>query len=356
MEKNYYSVLGVSKTASASDIKKAYREMSKKWHPDMHVNDSDSKKKEAEDKFKDINEAYAVLSDKGKRQQYDMYGSADGIGSDMPGAGFNPFDMFHSEGFGAPAPRKEQGEDLKVDIDVSFSDLYSGVHKKIKIQKQVKCSRCHGSGSETHETTKCHVCDGTGWETKTVRTAMGIHQMMQPCPCCHGTGFEIKDPCKHCNGTGLEAKEVEVEFDIPAGMPDNAYFTMPRAGSDGPHDGVPGDLHIVVHEIHSEKGLARDEFGNVWYNLKISYPDMVFGADVEIPLVKGYHKIHITAGTQNGKTITLKGLGFPILNEYGNATGNADYKLKITCVIPEVSSLSDKAEALLKEYAKESNK
>lgn len=357
-KKDYYSILGVAKDATAADIKKAYRNLSKKWHPDMHVNDSDDKKKEAEEKFKDINEAYAVLSDDDKRKQYDTYGTVDE--SSFGNGGFNPFDMFRRHGFGGgferPSVRKPQGEDLKVEIDVPFDDLYSGVHKKLKIHKQVKCSRCHGTGSETHETVQCHVCNGTGWETKTVRSPFGIQQMMSPCSCCHGTGQEIKEPCKHCHGTGLEDKEVEIEFDVPAGMPNDAYFTLAGKGSDGPNNGPAGDLHVVVHEIPSEKGLRRDETGDVLYDLKVDYTDMVFGADVEIPLVKGYSKVHIAKGTPNGKVITLKGMGFPLLDLYGNNAGKGDYLLTVNCAIPDVDKMSSKAEQLLKEYSKEMKK
>ena len=357
MEKNYYSILGISKTASASDIKKAYRNLSKKWHPDMHVKDTEDKKKEAEEKFKEINEAYAVLSDETKRKQYDTFGTVNDNPNARPG-GFNPFDIFANEfgRFSKSRPNRERGEDLKIEINVSFENLYSGVHKKIKIQKQVKCKHCHGSGSENHETIQCHVCGGSGWETKTAQTPFGYQQVSQPCSHCHGTGFEIKDPCKYCHGTGLENKEVEIEFNIPAGMPDSAYFTIQGAGNEGPRNGIPGDLHVIVHELPSEKGLTRDEHGNVWYDLKVSYTDMVFGADVEIPLVKGYQKIHIVQGTQNGKVITLKGLGFPIIDEYGGTKDTADYKLRITCDIPEINTLSDKAESLLRDYAKEIKK
>jgi molecular chaperone DnaJ len=352
-EKDYYNILGVSKNATASELKKAYRELSKKWHPDVHSSESEEKRKEAEEKFKDINEAYSVLSDSEKRQRYDTYGTVDDIPSDGGFGGFDPFEMFRRHGFNQTKQRKEQGEDLKIDVNVSFEDLYTGVHKKVRIDKQVKCSRCHGSGSETNESTTCHVCNGTGYETKTVRTPFGITQTMQPCSCCHGTGMEIKDPCKHCHGTGLEEREVEVEFDVIPGMPNDAYFTIPGKGNDGPHNGIPGNLHVCVHEIPSDKGLKRDENNNVWYDLYVDYTDMVFGADVEIPLVKGYHKIHIPTGTQNGKIITLKGMGFPIIDDFGNSHGKADFKIRVQCKIPDVNELSDKAEKLLKDYAKE---
>lgn len=273
----------------------------------------------------------------------------------MPGdgfGGFNPFDMFRHRG-AYRQEVKETGEDLKIDINVSFEDLYTGVHKRVKIKKDVKCSRCNGSGSQSHETTTCHVCNGTGYETKTTRTPFGMSQVVQPCSCCHGTGKEIKDPCPRCHGTGLESREVEIEFDIPAGMPNNAYFTLQDKGNDGPHNGIPGNLHVMVHEIPSEKGLTRDDNNNVWYDLTLDYADMVFGTDAEIPLVKGYNKIHVSSGTPNGKIITLKGMGFPVLDSFGNTRGKGDLMVRINCKIPNPNELSDKAEKYLKDYSSE---
>ena len=348
MEKNYYDILGISKNASQDELKAVYRSLAKRYHPDVNKDPG------AEEKFKEIQEAYAVLSDPQKRETYDRYGTADPQAAqqaqweDVGGFGFNPFG-----GFGARRPQKERGEDLKIHINLNIDEIFDGVHKKLKVNKQCTCHRCHGSGSETNETTACEHCHGTGMYTHVERTSFGIQQTMSSCPYCHGTGKIIKNPCPSCNGTGLEKSTKEIEFDVPAGMPNDSYFVIPGQGNDGPHRGIPGDLIVIVNENPNDKGLTRDDENNLLYNLNAKITDLIYGADIEIPWIKGYKKMHIEPGTQPGKVITRYGEGFPNPN---NPKGpKANYKITINCKIPKVNDLHGKDRENFDRIKKEGN-
>ena len=320
MNKDYYQILELNKDASPEKIKENYRRLAKRYHPDVN------KDPDAEEKFKEIQEAYAVLSDPQKKQNYDQFGSADEQASsdwtNMGGFGFNPFGNF-----GRARQVKERGEDLKIHINLNIDEIFDGVHKKLKVNKQCTCHRCHGSGSETNETTVCEHC--------------------------HGTGKIIKNPCPSCNGTGLENSTKEIEFDVPAGMPNDSYFVIPDQGNDGPHRGVPGDLIVVVNENPNDKGLTRDDENNLLYNLNTKITELIYGADIEIPWIKGYKKIHIEPGTQPGKVITRYGEGFPNPN---NPKGpKANYKITINCKIPKVNDLHGKDRENFDRIKKEGN-
>ena len=348
MEKNYYDILGISKNASQDELKSAYRSLAKRYHPDVN------KDPDAEEKFKEIQEAYAVLSDPQKRETYDRYGTVDPEAAqqaqweDVGGFGFNPFG-----GFGARRLKKERGEDLKIHINLNIDELYDGIHKKIKVNKQCTCHRCHGTGSETNESTTCEHCNGTGMYAHVERTQFGMQQTITSCPYCHGTGKMITNPCPSCNGTGLESSTKEIEFDVPAGMPDDSYFVIPRQGNDGPHQGIPGDLIVIVNENPNDKGLKRDDENNLLYNLNTKITDLIYGADVEVPWVHGYKKIHIEPGTQPGKVITRYGEGFPNPN---NPKGpKANYKITINCKIPKVNDLHGKDRENFDRIKKEGN-
>ena len=344
--KDYYGDLGVSKNASESEIKSAFRKLSKKYHPDV------CKEAGAEEKFKKINEAYSVLSDPQKKQMYDTYGTVDpndipgnGFGFDPFGGGFDPFGAGFGAGFnpfggfGGHQQMKQKGEDLKVTIELTFDEIFYGVHKSIKMNKKCQCHRCHGSGSEGHDTVVCSHCGGSGFVTNTTRRGNMVMQNMQPCPECHGTGKVIKDPCPNCHGTGLENNKVDVDFDVPAGMYENAYFLVRGKGNDGPNHGMPGDLLVIVKEKPNQYGLKRDEKNNIVYNLKVPYKTLVFGGDVTVPYVGGTtKKIHINAGTESGKVVTLFGLGFPDPNQ---PSIKANYIIHIECAIPKIDDLTD---------------
>ncbi len=343
--KNYYDILGVSRTASQDEIRQNYRSLSKKYHPDVNKDPG------AEEKFKEINEAYQTLSDPEKKRMYDQFGTTDpqqafqGGGFDPFMGDFNPFDPF-GRGGGMHSKPKEKGDDLKIRMEMDLDEIFYGAHKKVKINKKVHCHRCNGSGSESNDTGECPHCHGTGYIMQNERRGNMFMQNMSTCPYCHGTGSYIKDPCPNCHGTGLEEKQTEVEFDIPAGMFSNAYFIVRGKGNDGPHRGVPGDLLVVVSEKKDGRGLKRDERNNLLYTLRMNYKDMVFGNDVEIPYIGGKKKIHIEGGTQSGKVLKLSRMGFPDPN---NPSMKADYIITVECDIPKESELTKEQKKKIKE-------
>lgn len=347
LDKNYYDVLGVSRNASDKEIKNAFRALSKKYHPDI------SKEPDAEDKFKEINEAYSVLSDPRKKEMYDRYGIADEAEIQQE----DPFDGFPFGDFFGKARRQgntrvvERGDDIKIDVNISFEEMFYGTHKKISVSKLCTCHRCSGSGSETNETEPCPRCHGTGMFYETIRQGNSIIERRYPCPHCHGTGQIIKDQCENCHGTGLESGTSDVEFDIPSGMPNNGYFVIKGKGNDGPHRGVPGNLIVVVHCEESQFGLYRDGC-DLRYNLKMKFPDMVFGADVEIPYVRGKKKIHIEAGTESGKEIRMYGMGFDDPNNPGDTRFKGDYIIRVDCEIPKKKDLKKEDIETLKKLFK----
>lgn len=347
--KDYYGILGVSRSASQDEIKSAYRKLSKKYHPDVNKDPG------AEDKFKDINEAYGVLSDSEKKQMYDTYGTADPQEAGMGGYsdGFGPFSGMGPFGFGfggSPQKTVEKGEDLKITISVTIDEVFYGVKKKVKLDKMVQCHRCHGSGSETNSDCTCPRCNGTGWSYQEYRRGNMYSRTQSPCPDCHGTGSVIKDPCPNCHGTGLERKSVEVEVEIPAGMPEGAYFVMRGYGSDGPHRGVPGDLVVMISEQPNEYGITRDENYNMLVTVRVPYKTMVFGGDVEVPYIGGgKKKIHISEGTESGKVTKMFGLGFPNPNKPGDPRSKGDFIITLECDIPKPKDLDKETKKKIKE-------
>jgi molecular chaperone DnaJ len=329
MNKNYYDILGLDKNASEKEIKDAFRTLSKKYHPDV------CKDPDATEKFKEINEAYQVLSDKDKRQMYDMYGTVDPNEMRSPFDDLDPFGMFR----GQHQEVKERGTDLRITIDVTLKEVYEGVHKRLKIKKQCTCHRCHGSGSDDNSYKTCPTCGGKCYTRIRTQMQYGYSETIGPCKTCNGTGKVIEHPCIACNGTGLEHGEHEVEFDIPKGMPFDAYFVLKGEGNDGPHRGIPGNLMVVVtHSDKDDTKLVRD--GNdILYTLKLSYTDLIYGCDASVPYFNGSQKIHIAEGTESGKVVSLYRKGFPDVNDptvYGN------YKITIECDIPKLSEMTEK--------------
>ena len=334
-KRNYYDVLGVQKNASESEIKSAFRKLSKKYHPDV------CKDADAEEKFKEVNEAYGVLSDPEKKQMNDTYGTVDpnDIRQQDPFAGMDPFGMMRGFGMRRGGQVKERGGDLKIQIELSFDEIYTGIHKKIKMGRMCTCHRCNGSGSESNSTGTCKRCDGHGMVYEEIRKGNFVQRSMHPCPDCHGTGRTITDPCPNCGGSGLEKKTVDIEFDVPAGIYDNSYFVIEEKGNDGPHRGVPGDLLVFVKEKPNQYGLKRDQKNNILYKVKVPYKTMIFGGDVKLPYVNGgTKKIHIGEGTESGKIVTLSGQGFPDPN---NPRIKGNYVVAVECDIPKPSDLSE---------------
>lgn len=362
MEKrDYYEVLGVAKTASADEIKKAYRKKAIQYHPDKNPGD-----KEAEEKFKEAAEAYDVLSNPDKRARYDQFGHA-GMSGAAGGGGFEGFgqgmsmdDIFSmfgdifggrgggfSGGFGfgggggRTSQRKFRGADLRVKVKLSLKDVATGVEKKFKLKKYVTCTHCHGTGAEGDGGTEtCPTCHGTGSVTRTQQSIFGMVQSQSVCPQCNGEGKIIKNKCKHCSGEGIVYGEEVVEVKIPAGVAEGMQISVNGKGNAGKHNGVPGDLLVVVEE-ESHPDLVRDE-SDLIYNLLLSVPTAALGGTVEIPTIDGKVKVKIEPGTQPGKVLRLRGKGLPSVNSYGYNTGTGDLLVNVSVYIPETLNKDEK--------------
>jgi molecular chaperone DnaJ len=356
MEKrDYYEVLGVEKTATADEIKKAYRKKAIQYHPDKNPGD-----KEAEEKFKEAAEAYEVLSNPDKRARYDQFGHA-GMGGAAGGGGpfgggfsgnMNMDDIFsmfgdifggHSGfgggfGGGQTQQRRFRGSDLRVKAKLTLKEVSEGVEKKFRLKKYVQCSCCHGSGAEGDGGTEtCKTCHGTGSVVRTQQTILGAMQTRVTCPDCGGEGKIIKNKCKQCGGDGIVYGEEIVSVKIPAGVAEGMQLSMNGKGNAGKHNGVPGDLLIVIEEEpHPE--LIRDD-NDLIYNLLLSVPTAALGGTVEIPTIDGKVKVKIEPGTQPGKVMRLRGKGLPSVNSYG--TG--DLLVNVSVYIPETMTKDEKA-------------
>ncbi len=353
-KRDYYEVLGVEKTASDAEIKKAYRKMAIQYHPDKNPGD-----KEAEEKFKEAAEAYSVLSDKDKRARYDQFGhagmggaagGAGGFGQGMSmddifsmfgdifggGGGFGGFSGFggFGGGGGRAQQRKFRGSDLRVKVKMSLKDISTGVEKKFKLKKYVTCEHCHGTGAEGDSGTEtCPNCHGTGSVTRTQQSIFGMMQTQSVCPNCNGEGKIIKNKCKHCSGEGIVYGEEVVEVKIPAGVAEGMQLSVSGKGNAGKRNGIPGDLLVVVEE-ESHPDLIRDE-NDLIYNLLLSVPTAALGGTVEIPTIDGKVKVKIDPGTQPGKVLRLRGKGLPSVNSYGYSNGTGDLLVNISVYIPE---------------------
>ena len=355
-KRDYYEVLGVEKTASEAEIKKAYRKLAIQYHPDKNPGD-----KEAEEKFKEAAEAYSVLSDKDKRARYDQFGHA-GMGG-AAGGGFSDFgdfdlnDIFSSvfghgfSGFGGfggfgggggrASQRKFRGSDLRVKVKMSLKDVSTGVEKKFKLKKYVMCEHCHGTGAEGDGATEtCPTCHGTGSVTRTQQSIFGMMQTQSVCPQCNGEGKIIKNKCKHCSGEGIVYGEEVVEVKIPAGVAEGMQLTVNGKGNAGKRNGVPGDLLVVIEE-EAHPDLIRDE-NDLIYNLLLSVPTAALGGAVEIPTIDGKVKVKIEPGTQPGKVLRLRGKGLPSVKSYGYSNGTGDLLVNVSVYIPETLSKEEK--------------
>lgn len=352
-KRDYYEVLGVEKTATADEIKKAYRKKAIQYHPDKNPGD-----KEAEEKFKEAAEAYEVLSNPDKRSRYDQFGHA-GVGGAAGGGyggfggqgmsmddifsmfgdifgghrGFGGFGGFGGGG-GQPRQRKFRGADLRVKAKLTLKEIAEGTEKKFKVKKYVPCSHCHGTGAEGNSGTEtCPTCHGTGSVTRTKQSIFGMMQTQSVCPQCNGEGKIIKNKCKECNGEGVVYGEEVVTVKIPAGVAEGMQVTINGKGNAGKHNGVAGDLLVLIEEEkHPE--LIRDE-SDLIYNLLLSVPQAALGGTVEIPTIDGKAKIKIEPGTQPGKVLRLRGKGLPNINSYGYSTGTGDLLVNVSVYIPE---------------------
>ncbi len=348
-KRDYYEVLGIDKSASEDEIKKAYRKIAIKYHPDRNPGN-----KEAEEKFKEAAEAYEVLHDAQKRQQYDQFGfdgPQGGFGGFGGGAGMDLNDIFsmfgdifggHSGGFGgfggAQTPQY-QGRDLRVQVKLTLEEAYKGVTKKFKIRKDVVCDECHGTGCENGAKPEtCPTCHGSGYTMRTVCSMFGMMQTQGACPTCHGEGSIVKHKCKKCAGEGIVQGEEVIEFSIPAGVDDNMVVTVPGKGGAAKHNGANGDLQVIVHVEKSEvfERVNKD----LYYNLVLDFATATLGGEVEVPTIEGKTTVKIEAGTQPGKQIRLRGKGMPSLPGYGY--GNGDIIINVTVFIPKTLTKDEK--------------
>ncbi|MCQ2229351.1 MAG: molecular chaperone DnaJ [Bacteroidales bacterium] len=339
-KRDYYEVLGVSKGASADEIKKAYRKLAIKYHPDKNPGD-----KEAEEKFKEAAEAYDVLSNADKKAKYDQFGHAafengGGGGGGFYGGGmsmddiFSQFgDIFGSFGFGggrSRGQRVQKGSSLRVKVKLNLSEIANGVEKKFKVKKQVQCKQCGGSGAKDASSVKtCSHCHGTGVITQVVQSFLGPMQSQSTCPYCHGEGKTITDKCTCCHGTGLVEEEEVVSVKIPAGVEAGMQLNVTGKGNAARNGGINGDLIVVIdEEPHDE--LVRDG-SNLIYHLYLSIPDVLLGTQVEVPTVDGKVRLKIDAGTQPGKVLRLQGKGLPSVN--GGRKG--DLLVRVDIFVPK---------------------
>ena len=350
-KRDFYEVLGVSKTASADEIKKAYRQKAIQYHPDKNPDD-----KVAEEKFKEAAEAYEVLSNPEKKQRYDQFGHA-GVGGNFGGGGgfngggmsmediFSQFgDIFgghfggHFSGFsgfggggrrGGGEQRVRRGSDLRVRVKLTLKEIATGAEKKIKVRKYVSCKKCNGTGAEDNSYSTCTTCNGSGVVTRVQNTILGQMQTQSVCPTCGGDGKIINKKCAECNGEGVRAEEEVITINIPAGVMEGMTIPMRGKGNAARRGGINGDLLVVIEEEpHPE--LIRDE-NDLIYNALLTIPTAINGGTIEVPTVDGRAKVKIDPGTQPGKVLRLKGKGLPSINSYG--TG--DLLVNVGVYIPE---------------------
>ena len=356
-KRDYYEVLGVAKTATADEVKKSYRKIAMQFHPDRNPDN-----KEAEEKFKEATEAYEVLSDTTKRQRYDQFGHS-GMhgGQDFHGfsnvndifshfsdifGGSSIFDDFFgqtsSRGRGRRRSTGTPGSDLRVTLKVTLEEIASGVSKKIKIKKHVKCETCNGTGSEGGSSTKtCSVCNGAGEIRSVSRSVFWQFVNIQPCSNCNGEGSVVDKPCRSCVGDGRKQEEVTIKIDVPAGVADGNYMTLRGQGNSGLRGGPAGDIIVVFQEIAHD--YFKREGDDILYDLFISFPEIVLGTEVEVPTLNGKAKLKIDGGTQPGKLLRMREKGIQHLNQHGAG----DQLVRVNIFVPK--KISVKERELLKE-------
>ena len=349
----YYDRLGVSKDASQDEIKRAYRKMSKKYHPDIN------KEPGAEEKYKEVQEAYETLSDDQKRAAYDQYGpdgangfgGQGGFGGFDGGAGFGGFEDIFSSFFGGGATRNpnapRQGDDLQYRVNLSFEEAIFGAEKEVHYNREATCKTCSGSGAKPGTSpVTCGRCHGQGVINVDTQTPLGMMRRQVTCDVCHGTGQEIKEPCQTCHGTGHEKQSHKVSVKMPAGVETGQQIRLAGQGEAGFNGGPYGDLFVIINVNPSDK-FTRDG-STIYYTLNISFVQAALGDTVEVPTVHGNVEMTIPAGTQTGKTFRLKGKGAPRLR--GGSQGDQHVTVKI--VTP--TKLNDAQKEALLAFAKAS--
>ncbi|MBA4240539.1 MAG: molecular chaperone DnaJ [Sphingobacteriaceae bacterium] len=348
-KRDYYEILGVSKSASDDEIKKAYRKLAIKYHPDKNPDD-----KTAEERFKEAAEAYEILSNPEKRQRYNQFGHA-GVGGASGGNGgygggmnmddiFSQFgDIFGGGGFGGfsgssrgGGRRVVRGSNLRIKVKLNLQEIAKGVEKKLKVNKFVSCNTCKGSGAKNGTFDTCKLCNGSGVQVRTQQTFLGAMQTQTTCSGCNGEGKTVKDKCNTCHGDGIVRAEEVISINIPAGVAEGMQLSVGGKGNAAPRGGINGDLLVLIEEEeHLE--LKRDG-SNLFYDSYVNFADAALGTSIEIPTVDAKVKIKIEPGTQSGKVLRLKGKGLPDVNSYG--TG--DLLININVWTPQHLSAEEK--------------
>ena len=346
---NYYTTLGVDRNATAEEIKKAYRRLAHQYHPDKKGGD--------EEKFKEVNAAYQVLSDQQKRAQYDQYGQTfENTGGAGPYAGgFNVnmddfadlgsiFDQFFGGGSRHRSAAEVRGRDVQIDLTIDFADSAAGTNKETIHRLYLTCERCHGNKAEPGTPiNKCTQCNGRGYVSKTRSTMLGAFSQNSPCPACQGEGTIPSTPCTNCKGAGRELRERTLSIAVPAGIADGQTIRLSGKGEAPPVSGSPGDLYVTVH-VRQHRALRR-EHDNIISTADVSFVDAALGTTLTIDTLSGRHSIDVPAGTQPGNVITLSGLGFPSLRQ---SARRGDHLVKINVTIPK--KLSRHQKKLLQQY------
>lgn len=360
-KKDYYEVLGVAKSATAEEIKKSYRTLAFKYHPDKNPGD-----KEAEEKFKEAAEAYSVLSDEAKRQRYDQFGhqgmGGGGAGAGGFGGGFSMEDIFSQfgdifGGGGSPfgdifggggGQRRRKGTDLRIKLKLNLKEVANGVEKKIKVKRYVSCNTCTGNGSKNGDSlSNCTACNGSGQVRKVVSTIMGQMVSTSTCPTCNGDGKIVKERCEACAGEGRLMQDDMITLNIPGGVGEGMQLSMSGKGNAPVRGGVPGDLLIVIDEEEDEM-LKRDG-NNVVFDLHLNFADATLGTALEIPTIDGKARINIEPGTQSGKILRLKGKGIKDINGYAKG----DQLVHVSIWTPQ--SLTSEERGILEKLRESSN-
>jgi molecular chaperone DnaJ len=343
MGKDYYQILGVSRNSTDEEIKKAYRKLALSYHPDRNHGN-----KEAEEKFKEINEAYSVLGDSEKRIRYDRFGTADEHGSMFDfGFGRN-FDDIFGDFFGdifsggTRSKRGRKGEDLRYNLELEFEEAVFGVEKEIEIPKEERCPRCGGSRIEPgFQPVPCPQCNGRGQ----VRYTQGFFTINRSCENCNGEGYIVKDPCKNCKGRGYIRTKKKIKLNVPPGVDSDSRLKVRGEGAQGPHDSVPGDLFVVLRV--KEHPIFDREGDNIFVHAEVNFPTLCLGGQIKVPTLEGEAAIEVAPGTHPEKMYRIKGRGVPKTNGYGRG----DQFVHLHVSVPK--DLSDRQRELLEELSKE---
>ncbi len=351
MKRDYYEILGVSQKATQEEIKQAYRNLARQYHPDVAEN-----KQEAEVKFKEINEAFSILSNPEKREKYDQFGHAafEGAGTGNGfnfnfSSGFDAFDDLIGAFFGEGHPSNRgrapaKGEDIRYDLEITLEEAYTGIEKEILINTAVSCQECEGIGAKKGSYETCSTCRGQGQVKEVQNSFFGRIVRTMVCPKCRGSGQILKDPCRSCAGTGLVEGKRKIKVHIPAGVDDGTRMRLKGEGAAGFRGSQPGDLYIFI-EIKPHPQFKREGLNIICY-LAITFPEAVLGAELEVPTLSGKERLEIPPGTQNGAVFRLRGKGMPGLN--GMSRG--DQMVVIEVEVPK--KINEKQKELLQEFAK----